>query len=118
MKLNTDAIEVKQADGVLAALEARPLSGLFIVTPYENGREHGYVVTDEQTGRAVTFAEFRRSDSIVVYWGDFQAALNHDHGDKMYEAASFFDYQDYRSSSLAILEYFKQGRKARKAGAP
>ena len=47
----------------------------FVVYPYVNGRERGFMVSDSRntdkngTGRAVAFSEDRNSDSVVVYVG-------------------------------------------------
>ncbi len=80
------------------------------VTPYENGREHGYTV--RKGGKLVAFAEYRSSDDIVVYRGqpnaEWDAQLEPDlaqfadedgvyrtkklfSSDKMADAAAFID---------------------------
>lgn len=92
------------------------------ITPYENGREVGLVlhVEGEYETRlygletAYTFSEFRRSDDVVVYPGDFEKALRLSNLDKkgekaadeMYEAKWFFRTPE--EAALAIMKDLKK----------
>ena len=59
------------ADKILTILDRIGGDRKATIADYENGRESGYVITDEQTGKSATFAENRNSDDAVVYFVDW-----------------------------------------------
>jgi len=69
------------------------------VSGYKNGRENGLIFTvcgklnEAFVDRSFTFSEYRNSDDIVVYDGDFQSILTfgpEKAGNAMYDAKKFF----------------------------
>lgn len=94
------------ADLILMAVE-RGIGGEGRIEDYENGREHGYVLTDEQSGAAVTFSENRNSDEAVVYEVDWNNSTDSER-DAAYHAKKF--YPTAAGAAAAIIKLFRNKR--------
>lgn len=82
------------------------------VYPYHNGREHGYALMSWHEGtsewRLAVFAEFRRSDDIVVYTGttaEFDS--NGSPLDEPYERKELFRWNEASGAADAVLAYLR-----------
>ena len=100
------------AEGVLAAIQ-KQVSKLkcheWILSHYTNGREHGYHLHNWETRRAVSFAEYRNSDNIVVYAGEekefeFNTRIP---DDNVYEGKMMFAPGDYKHAATYIVQFLK-----------
>jgi len=91
--------------------------------PYQNGREHGYVLWVENDLPAFLFSESRGSDQIVVYedteWFCFGATAP---SEEAYENKKFFRYDQIEKAAEYIVKRVKKlvavydrGRKKREA---
>ena len=71
---------MNMADAVLATIEwLMPEDMDCWLEPYQNCREHGYLLAAKDSDRRVAFSENRNSDDLVVYpgkMGDFEMAGN------------------------------------------
>lgn len=79
----------------------------FIVTPYENGREHGWAISSSRLLKQVCFAEFRRSDDIVVYFGhssDFNPQGNIPNED-VYNNKAMLPYEQAAKAAAMVLDF-------------
>jgi hypothetical protein len=83
------------------------------IEAYQNGREHGFTVTayffpDEGglSRRAVTFAEYRNSDQIVVYPDNFTfQGLD----EKPYQDAEYFRFDAHYEAAHACFCWLTKG---------
>lgn len=70
--LDKSQIRKSQADQILEKIDTQTEIGRnpfkITVEIYENGREHGWALTNGR-GRKVAFSEYRNSDEIVIYRG-------------------------------------------------
>lgn len=80
---------------------------------YENGREHGYVLTEPVSERAITFSEYRNSDDIVLYFGDFEAAIESGEGaaESIYNLRAMLPWDGEKHAERIILCYLANGLK-------
>ena len=79
----------------------------YILEPYQNGREHGFAISNYKNDLKVAFSEYRNSDSIVVYLGtngDFAMGGNIP-SEKVYSKKEFFDYNGAFDAAHRICEY-------------
>ena len=97
------------ADKILAHLDALDPASKANLAEYENGREHGYVITDEASGRSATFAENRNSDDAVVYFVDWNND-SEDVKDAAYRSKRLFPYNRPDLAAEAIVEHFQNYR--------
>lgn len=70
---------------------------------YHNGREKGWHLIKDD--KAVTFSQYRNTDQIVVYCGstiDFKDAIP---SEKIYDAKTFFAYDDYIKAATFCLNF-------------
>lgn len=72
---------MQTADAVLAVVDGYigESDVRYYLTPYENGREHGWTLSRQLSNVKVAFAEYRNTDQIVVYSGlsmHFESAGN------------------------------------------
>ena len=58
----------QKADAVLAIVDDLAQDDVLYLEPYQNGREHGWILYDG-SGAGAAFAENRNSDHIVIYLG-------------------------------------------------
>lgn len=75
---------------------------------YANCREQGFALASCDA-RKVAFSEFRRSDQIVVYFGerkDFAYNTNIP-SEEVYENAKFFKYNDFEKAAKFIVKYLE-----------
>ncbi len=79
--------------------------GSATVADYENGREEGYVLTCDKTGRSATFSEYRNSDDAVVYLVDWNRSTDADR-DAAYNSKTFFDYNNALGAAKFIVAFF------------
>jgi len=92
----------------------RDLPGHTIVRHFANAREQGYVVEfrcGAHEAVNVTFAEYRNSDDIVVYFGDAQRAVEFaelEQETAVWETARFFRFDQYTEAALAIRRHVQQ----------
>ena len=84
------------------------------VSPFRNGRERGlnlrtWLKTSRGDGirlREVSFAEYRRTDDIVVYsGGDGDFDINGIPTDETYKKAHFFNPKMVREAGLFVAEF-------------
>ena len=94
------------ADRILAILDTIGGDRDATISDYENGREHGYVITDEETGKSATFAEYRNSDEAVVYFVDWNNSTDEER-DAAYANKQFFPYNRPNLAAKAILTALK-----------
>ena len=87
---------MKLADAVLAYVEfMMDYDEDYVLEPYQNGREHGYLLRSYESWRCVAFSENRNSDDIVLYYGDthdFQMAGNVP-SESAYSKAKYISYE-------------------------
>lgn len=89
---------------------------------YENGREHGYCVrlsfkhgNSFDDVRYVCFAEYRRSDDIVVYCFKSCPEQGNLLTDDVYDNHShFFNYSKASEAAKFIIDFLKTGNEAQK----
>jgi hypothetical protein len=112
MKVN-NMIDTKLADSVLK--EFKKLARISESTremdiySYTNGREQGYTLNESfgNNQRKVAFAEYRKSDDIVVYFGqrtDFERNTNIP-SEAVYESMKLFDYNKPDQAAEFIFDY-------------
>ncbi len=85
--MKIDKSKIKLADEVLAAFKKTGMTGSFTLSTFRNGRENGYVLTDNESEASVTFSENRNSDDIVIYPGDWYSSITSQ--DELYEGKMF-----------------------------
>lgn len=99
------------AESVLLAVERRispEVAQWHYVHVYSNGREQGYHIGGGD--KVVSFAEFRSSDSIVVYVGErgtFSMQGNVP-SEEAYEAKRFFAWDGEKEAADFIVEILKE----------
>lgn len=79
-----------------------------VIEVYVNCREQGFALSS-CADRKVAFAEFRRSDDVVVYFGscgDFAFNTNIP-TDEVYEEAQFYSPRQIKSAARAIVRYLR-----------
>ena len=89
--------------GVLAAVKNKQLWRDAKVSDYNNGREHGYYLV--YANKVVAFAEFRNSDSIVVYCGSEGDFVNGYPSEAVYEHKTFFACGAFKAAAKFITAY-------------
>lgn len=92
------------------------VDGIITTQVYTNCREQGFALCSDMSksangmpihDRQVVFAEFRRSDDIVVYTGtreDFERGTNIPNED-VYSNAKFFAHNEVRRAAQYIFDY-------------
>jgi len=96
---------LKDAVALIVHPKRTPSAQYFFLEPYDNGREHGYVVTDYTN--AIIFSENRNTDQIVLYYGMYQDTQKQSCRvtERMYRSALYFNYNDYHGVVAAGLEH-------------
>ena len=104
------------ANIVLALIKRRmdyETNAEFRINCYENGREHGYVLSLNRVDNKIAytytwiaFAEYRRSDDTVVYTDN--AYWNGKLTDKSYEEKVFFSYGNFTECADYIIKLMEE----------
>jgi hypothetical protein len=96
------------AEAMLAILTVEENNRDLVVESYQNGREQGYCVYDEETPIGVNtyryayFAQARTSDQIVVYVSSNGCLQSID--DDAYKTAKYFMPHEYVDAARYILD--------------
>lgn len=86
-----------------------------IIQPSINGRESGFHVQTRRAGIAVTFANMRGTDGIVIYYGstsDFNPQGLGPTEDTYYERRKSFDYNEYLQAAQWVKSYLVDSMKS------
>ncbi len=79
----------------------------FWVESYSNGREQGLSI-GHVSGKKISFSEYRRSDSIVVYIGSNFSMQGNVPPESVYQAATHFGFGEYDKAATFIVEAMVQ----------
>jgi len=99
------------AEAVLAIVEGMTRDDVDLwLEAYCNGREQGYCLwnlSPGTSGKKVCFAEYRNSDSIVVYSGETSefSMQGNVPTDKNYERKNFFEFNRHYQAAEFIVDY-------------
>lgn len=102
---------MRKADAVLAVVrDILPDDARAYLEFYQNGREHGYAITNFK--RKAAFSECRNSDDICIYFGtesDFEMAGNVP-VEATYRAKRTFRFDAYVQAATAIVQFVVEGK--------
>lgn len=82
----------------------------FWVESYSNGREQGMTI-GHISGKKISFSEYRRSDSIVVYIGSNFSMQGNVPPESIYQAATHFGFGEYDKAATFIVEAMQKMEK-------